>query len=203
MTAIDFYFDFSSPYAYLAQARVDEAAAAVGRAVRWRPFLLGVAMKRTGGAPLMTIPMKGDYAFRDLARRARSAGLPFAPGAPFPFAAFGPSRGFYVLGDADPDQAKRWARRLFAAFYGESRTIDRRAATMAAAADWCAAEGVDAEALGAAIDSDVAKARLKAETDAAIERGVFGAPFFMVDGEPFWGVDSLDDAMRWAACGGW
>ena len=61
----------------------------------------------------------------------------------------------------------------------------------------------DAEALSAAIDGDVAKARLKAETDAAIERGVFGAPFFMVDGEPFWGVDSLDDAMRWAACGGW
>lgn len=203
VSAIEFYFDFSSPYAYLAQARIDDAAAAVGRDVRWRPFLLGAAMRLTGAAPLMTIPVKGDYATRDVQRRARAAGLPYAPGTPFPFGSLGPSRGFYVLDADDPARAKRWARRMFAAFFAESRTIDRTPAALAAAVEWCGEEGVDADWLNAAIGSDSAKTALKAATDDAIARGVFGAPFFIVDGEPFWGLDSLDDALRWATCGGW
>jgi len=203
VSAIDFYFDFSSPYAYLAQARIDAAAAAVGRTARWRPFLLGAAMRLTGASPLTTIPLKGDYAMRDVARRARAAGLPFAPGTPFPFAALAPSRGFYVLEAEDPARARRWAQRMFVAFFAEGRTIDRTAAAMAAAGDWSVAEGIDPASLGAAIGGDAAKAALKTATDQAIDAGVFGAPYFIVDGEPFWGVDSMEDAMRWAACGGW
>ncbi|MEM6492013.1 MAG: 2-hydroxychromene-2-carboxylate isomerase [Pseudomonadota bacterium] len=200
---IDFYFDFSSPYAYLAQFGIDRAAAAVGRTFRWRPFLLGAAFKLTGAAPLMTVPVKGEYARRDLSRRARALGLPFAPGTPFPFLALGPCRGFYILDDADPAQAKRWAQRMFTAFFGEGATIDTASAAVAAAGAWCAEEGVDSAALEARMADVVVKDRLKRETATAIDRGVFGAPFFIVDGEPFWGFDAVEDAMRWAASGGW
>ena len=55
----------------------------------------------------------------------------------------------------------------------------------------------------AATQDPAIKARLKAETDRSLERGVFGSPFFLVDGEPFWGADRLDQVERWLATGGW
>jgi 2-hydroxychromene-2-carboxylate isomerase len=64
-TAIDFYFDFSSPYGYLAGEKIDALAAKHGRSVNWRPMLLGAAFKLTGGQPLPSIPIKGEYAKRD------------------------------------------------------------------------------------------------------------------------------------------
>src|SRR3569833_1221976 len=74
---IDFYFDFSSPYGYLASARIDELGARYGRAVRWHPMLLGAVFKTTGGKPLITVPIKGEYAAHDFARTARFHGIPF------------------------------------------------------------------------------------------------------------------------------
>ena len=67
---IEFYFDFSSPYGYMASTRIDELAARHGREVIWRPILLGVAFKTTGGQPLPLVPLKGDYALRDFIRYA-------------------------------------------------------------------------------------------------------------------------------------
>ena len=70
-SSIDFYFDFSSPYGYLASEKIEAMAARHGRSVDWRPVLLGVMFKATGMAPLTEIPLKGDYSRRDLARSAR------------------------------------------------------------------------------------------------------------------------------------
>ena len=70
---IDFYFDFSTPYGYLAAERIDALAAKHGRSVTWRPMQLGDAFKLTGGQPLPSIPMKGEYATRDFLRSARQA----------------------------------------------------------------------------------------------------------------------------------
>ena len=74
---IDFYFDFSSPYGYLAAQKIEALAAKYGRAVNWRPMLLGVAFKVTGGSPLPSVPLKGDYSKRDFLRSARFHGVPF------------------------------------------------------------------------------------------------------------------------------
>ena len=63
--SIDFYFDFSSPYGYLAAQKIDALAAKYGRTVNWRPMLLGVVFRQTGMAPLTQIPIKGDYSRRD------------------------------------------------------------------------------------------------------------------------------------------
>jgi len=72
-----FHFDFSSPYGYLASQRIESLAARHGRAVEWRPVLLGAAFKIAGTQPLTSIPLKGDYARRDLPRTARFHGIEF------------------------------------------------------------------------------------------------------------------------------
>ena len=81
---IEFYFDFSSPYGYLAAQRIDEVAEEYKRTVDWKPFLLGVVFKTTGSVPLLNIPLKGDYARRDLARSARLFEIPFTLPKKFP-----------------------------------------------------------------------------------------------------------------------
>ncbi len=73
--AIDFYFDFSSPYGYLAAQRIEDLARAHGRDVEWHPVLLGVIFKETGAVPLTQVPIKGDYSRRDMVRSARFHGI--------------------------------------------------------------------------------------------------------------------------------
>jgi 2-hydroxychromene-2-carboxylate isomerase len=70
-TTLDFYFDFASPYGYLASTRIDEIAARHGRTVIWRPYMMGVAMKYTGSKPLTEPALIADYSRRDFARCAR------------------------------------------------------------------------------------------------------------------------------------
>src|SRR3990170_3778049 len=106
---IDFYFDFSSPYGYLASTRIDALAARHGRAVVWRPFLLGVAFKTTGQAPAVEPPLRGPYHRHDFARSARLLGVPFQIPAVFPFAALAASRAYYWLVDRDAAQARTLA----------------------------------------------------------------------------------------------
>src|SRR4051794_23799459 len=99
---IEFYFDFSSPYGYLASTKIEEIAASHGRHVNWRPFLLGAVFKVSGMKPLVDIPMKGDYTAHDFGRFARYLGVPFVMPANFPFAPVAASRAVYWLGDRDP-----------------------------------------------------------------------------------------------------
>jgi 2-hydroxychromene-2-carboxylate isomerase len=98
---IDFYFDFSSPYGYFASTMIDALAAKHGREVVWRPFLLGAAMKITGGAPLPGVPMKGDYARRDFARSAKFYGVAYKLPSNFPISSQAPARAFYWLNRTD------------------------------------------------------------------------------------------------------
>ncbi len=196
---IDFYFDFSSPYGYLASHRIDALAARHGRAVRWRPFLLGVAFKITGQRPLVEMPLRGDYHRRDFERSARLLGVPFRMPAAFPFASLAAARAFYWLADRDPKQAKALARAVYAAAFGEGRDVTP-AETVA---ELAAPLGIERQDLLAAVNDPAVKERLKQEIDAALARGVFGSPFVIVDGEPFWGHDRLDHVDRWLATEGW
>ena len=196
---IDFYFDFSSPYGYFAATKIDELAAKYDRAVTWRPILLGAVFKITGGQPLPTIPLKGSYTSHDLARSARLLKVPFKMPAKFPVSGTAPSRAYYWLGDRDPAAAKRLAAALYRAYFVEDRDISNPEVTGNVAAKL----GVDKAELTQALNDAAVKERLKSEVDAAIERGVFGSPYIVVDGEPFWGSDRLDQVERWLATGGW
>lgn len=197
--ALEFYFDFSSPYGYFAATRIDALAARHGRSVLWRPILLGAVFKVTGQQPLVSIPLKGGYATRDLQRSARWFGLPFRIPSSFPVATTAPCRAFYWLHDRDPAAAAILARALYHAYFAEDRDLSDPAVTI----DVAAALGHDRDAVSQALNDPAVKNRLKQEVDAAIARGVFGSPYIVVDGEPFWGSDRLDQIEQWLANGPW
>jgi 2-hydroxychromene-2-carboxylate isomerase len=199
MQAIDFYFDFSSPYGYFAAAGIDRIAARHGRTVTWRPILLGAVFKVTGQQPLPTIPLKGAYAKRDLERSARLLGLPFKLPTPFPISSTVPSRAFYSVTDADPELARKLASGLYGAYFGDGRNISTAEVTV----DVAGTVGIDRAELTQALNDTAVKDRLRREVDAAIGRGVFGSPYIVIDGEPFWGADRLDQVEKWLATGGW
>jgi 2-hydroxychromene-2-carboxylate isomerase len=195
---IEFFFDFSSPYGYIAGRLIDELGAKHGRTVAWKPILLGAIFKLTGSGPLTTIPLKGAYALHDFARTARLLGVPFKMPDAFPFSSVAAVRAFYWLDQTDPKAAHDLARGLYdIAFSG--RDISAPATVAAKAAEL----GLDPDAVLAAIDSAPVKELARAENDKAVARGIFGSPFIVVDGEPFWGVDRLPQVERWLETGGW
>ena len=196
---IDFYFDFSSPYGYLASRRIDGIAAGHGLTVAWRPHLIGAVFPTTGSKPLLDIPMKGDYARHDLLRTARHMGVPFQLPQQFPFLSVAAARAFYWLSDSDPAKAHDLAAALYNATFGEGRDITA-IDNIVEIADGL---GVDGESLRVALGDAAVKERVKREVSAAIERGVFGSPYIVVADEPFWGYDKLDDLERWLETGGW
>jgi 2-hydroxychromene-2-carboxylate isomerase len=195
---IDFYFDFSSPYGYLAAERIDALAARHGRAVDWHPMLLGVAFKQTGSQPLTEIPLKGEYAKRDFARTARLQGTAFRMPSRFPIPTQAPGRVVTWLKRDHPSAAAPVARALYHAFFVEDRDIS----SPDVAADVAAAAGIDRAKARAATEDPAIKDRFRQDVEAALARGVFGSPFVFVDGEPFWGVDRFDQIDRWLATGG-
>lgn len=196
---IEFFFDFSSPYAFLASRRIGDIAARHGREVLWKPILLGAVFKVSGQQPLLGIPMKGDYARHDMARFARLWGASLAMPPVFPFSSVAASRLFYWLDETDPARAVPFARAAYAAAWERQQDIGSPDGVVAVAAGL----GVAPEAARAAIASPAVKERLRREVDAAIAGGVFGSPYVVVDGEAFWGADRLWQVEEWLARGGW
>ena len=114
---IQFFFDFSSPYGYLAAQKIDTLAAKHGRTVDWRPMLLGVVFKQTGAAPLTEVPVKGPYSKRDFARSARFHGIEFGMPPVFPIPAQAPSRIVLWAKQRDPNDAAHVAKALYRAYF--------------------------------------------------------------------------------------
>lgn len=200
MTAtIDFYFDFSSPYAYFGAEKIEDLAASFDRQVIWHPILLGAVFKETGSQPLVSYPLKGDYAKKDLQRLGRFMDIPFSLPDPFPIAATAASRAFYWLQDHDPDQAKAFALAVYRAYFRDGHNI----AELPVLVTIGDSLGIDTSAMTDAIIKPEIKQRLRDEIEQAIARGVFGAPFFIIDGEPFWGADRFWMMKRWMKTGGW
>jgi len=198
--AIDFYFDFSSPYGFLASEKIEALAAKHGRGVAWHPILLGVIFKQTGAVPLTTVPLKGDYSRRDMARSARFHGIAgFRMPSVFPIATQAPARIVLWVRSRDAALTSKVIHALYRAFFVEDRNIS----DADTAADVAGAAGVDRTSARAAVDDTAIKDALRRENELAIAAGVCGSPFIVVDGEPFWGVDHLDQVDRWLATGGW
>ena len=196
---IDFYFDFSSPYGYFASCKIDALAAKHGREAVWRPFLLGAAFKTTGGQPLPSIPMKGPYHVRDMARTARYLGVEFRHPSVFPIASVAPTRAFYWLNAKDPKRAKTLASELYRAYFVEDRDISKPEEVVSA----CGRLGLAAAETRAALADQAVKDMTRTEVDAAVAIGAFGSPYVVIDGEPFWGADRFEQIEKWLATGGW
>lgn len=197
VSPIDFWFDFSSPYSYIASEWVQAVAARHGRTVNWHAILLGATFQAAELKPPVAHPIKREYALRDFERSARYAGVPFRQPEPFPIPTQNAARVFWWLQAQDPARAVDWAHAGLRAYFTRGVRLDDAAALQALAA----ASGLDGEAAAAAWADPVWKARLKQANDEAIAAGVFGAPFFRIDGEPFWGHDRRGQIERWLADG--
>lgn len=197
---IEFFFDFISPYGYLGATRIDALAHRHGRAVEWKPFLLGVTvMKVMGLKPLMDTPLKSDYLRHDKPRLAKLLGVPLAAPDMNGVNSLRASRAFLALRERDPALAKRFAQRVFQRLWVEGRDITPIQAVLEEAG----ALGADTAWLRDEVESPAGKARLETSVNEAIGKGVFGAPFFIADGEPFWGVDRLWMLDHWLTHRNW
>lgn len=191
--AIQFYFDFSSPYSYIASEWIEALAARHGRTVQWHAILLGATFKAAELKSPVDYPIKRDYALRDFERSARFEGVPLKNPEKFPIPTQNAARVFWWLHDKEPATAIRWGRHGLRAYFARGVDLSDPARLAELAAEF----GIDPAEAEAVWNDPVWKARLKAANDAAIAAGVFGAPFFIVDKEPFWGNDRRAQIERW------
>ena len=196
--SIDFWFDFSSPYSYIANEWIGALAARHGRRVRRHAILLGATFQAAELKPPVAYPLKREYSLRDFARSARFEGLPYRQPQPFPVPTQNAARVFWWLHDARGEEAAAaWATAGLRAMFTRGVALHEAGALKNLAAE----QGLDPDE-AEQVWADVAwKARLKQANDEAIAAGVFGAPFFVVDGEPFWGNDRKPQVERWLASG--
>jgi len=169
-------------------------------------MLLGAVFKHTGAAPLVQIPLKGEYSRRDMARSARFHGIDgFRMPSTFPIATQAPARIVLWQRDRDRDRCAALVHAFYRAYFVDNRDIS----DPEVAADTAATAGVHRGDARAVIDDPAWKEALRVEVGEAVAKGVFGSPFIFVlrdegddPGEPFWGIDRFDQVERWLAQGG-
>lgn len=197
-TPIEFYFDFSSPYSYIANGWIDAMAARHDRTVHRQAVLLGATFQAAELKPPVAYPLKGAYSLRDFERSARFEGLPYTPPPVFPIPTQNAARVFWWLAETrGSDAADAWARAGLRAMFARAVPLHEPAALR----ELARTEGLGDDTAEAVWNDPQWKARLKRANDDAIAAGVFGAPFFIVDGEPFWGNDRKLQLERWLAQG--
>lgn len=190
---IDFYFDFASPYGFIASTAIDEIATRAKRNIVWRPFLLGAVFQKFKQSPLEH-PAKREYVNnRDALRSGRLKGLAMKTPQNWPEHSIPPSRIFYWIDQQDPEAAAGYAKAAYKTCWLEGKST----ANAELATDVATSLGFDRDQVSAAIQDQAIKDRLVAENNAALDRGVFGSPFIFVDDEPFWGSDRLDQVAIW------
>jgi 2-hydroxychromene-2-carboxylate isomerase len=198
---LDFYFDFISPFGFLASLRVDELATRHQRECRWQSMLLGISvLKVMGMKPLTEIPLKSDYLRIDLERYLRRHRLTLArtrdmvPSNPIPA-----GRAFALIDQHDQTLAKNVAKAILDAYWRFGEDIGSPDAVIAIARR----AGADADGLQRGFTSGEADRYLRAAVDRSLALGVFGSPFFIVDGEPFFGLEKMELVEEWLASSGW
>lgn len=192
---LEFWFEFGSNYSYLSVMRIDAAAARQGVRVLWKPFLLGPIFRALGmdNSPFVLQKEKGVYMWQDMVRQCRKYGLPWQRPSVFPRLGVLPLR-VALAGESEP-----WVGPFCQAVMQLNFVHDQEINSEAVLAPVLEELGLPVGEILAAAGSDAIKARLRAHTDEARARGVFGAPTFFVGEEMFWGNDRLDDALAFAA----
>ena len=183
MKKIDFFFDLSSPYSYLAATQIQAIADRTGAEVAWRPMVLGAVFKTVGNEMPARVPNKGRWMGNDLMRWAEQYGVPFRFSSHFPVNAIKAMRLILV------DDAKAAAVTMagFRAMWAEDRNIAEEAELRHVAE----VGGLDPATALSAIENPAVKDKLRANTDEAIARGAFGAPTMLVGDDLYWGNDRL------------
>ena len=197
---IAFYFDLFSPFGYLASTQIEKIAARHGRTVDWRPVLVGITvLKVMGMKPLPTYPLKGPYLQHDMERLAQLYDVPLKRHGLSGHNSLNGMRAFVWLKQQEPRMAIDFAKAMYARLWIEGQDIT----PPEACAEEARALGFDAEAMVQAITSDAIKQALTADVNDAIAKGVFGVPFFIADGESFFGNDHIWMMEHWLEKGSW
>jgi 2-hydroxychromene-2-carboxylate isomerase len=187
LTAPIFYYDLSSPYAYLAAARVDDVLPV---RPEWRPIAFGVIVQRIGKVP-WSFASDRNADFAEIDRRAAALGLP-----PIRYPEGWPVKTYSIialraaLAAVDQDQRRALTRELYRSAFVDGHHL----ADVETVLDAAERAGLDRAAIAEAISSEEIKAQLRADTDAALELGVTGVPTVAVGEHLFWGDDRLEDA---------
>lgn len=193
MKPIEFFFDFSSPYSYLAATQLPALAARTGASIAWKPMVLFAVFKATENEMPARVPAKARYMLSDLGRWARHYNVDFRFNSRFPVNALKAMR--LVVAAEEQGRAGETALAAFRAVWAEDKDVTdpNELAVIAEQA------GLDVKRAMAAIETQEVKDRLRAYTDDAIQRGAFGAPAIFVGDELFWGNDRLhfvEDAVK-------
>jgi len=183
---LEYFFDYVSPYSYLAESQIAGLVERTGAELVHRPFFLGGVMQASGNSPPATVAAKGKYMMTDIARWLDRYGLEFQFNPHFPVMTVKAMRG--ALAALDEGVFPAYHAALFRAMWRDGEDVSDAAVLGRIVAD----AGLDAEGLLARIGEPEVKERLKANSGEAVERGAFGAPTFFVEGEIFFGNDRLD-----------
>jgi len=191
---IEFWFEFGSNYSYLSVMRIEALAASKGVPIRWRPFLLGAIFKSFGwtSSPFVLQKAKGEYVWHDMLRQCRKYDLPWVKPSVFPRISLLSMR--VAMVGAEEPWIGDYCKQIMLMNFARDREID----TPEAVSEVLQQLGLPAEDILAKARSEDNKLRLRAQTEEAQARGIFGAPTFFVGSEMFWGDDRLDDALALA-----
>lgn len=184
---VEFFFDFGSPYTYLAYHQLPKIAARHQAQIIWRPMLLGGVFQATGNHSPIEVPAKGRYSLVDLQRWAQHFGVPMQMNPYFPINTLPLMRGAVAMQQHGEAAFQHYLAVVFAAMFEHPRNLGRpdEIATVLAAG------GIDPLQFQQAIETPAVKEGLKNATAEAVSRGVFGAPTFFVGDQMFWGQDRL------------
>jgi 2-hydroxychromene-2-carboxylate isomerase len=186
--AVEFFFDFGSPTAYLAWTQLPKLAADAGAQLLWRPMLLGGVFKATGNASPAMVPAKGRWMNQDMARWAKRYGVPLTMNPYFPINTLTLMRGATGLQLRQPADFERYVETVYRAMWEAPCNMGDPAVL----AQVLQRAGFDVEGLLTLVGDPAVKARLVATTEEAVARGVFGAPTMFVGEQMFFGQDRLD-----------
>ena len=184
---VEFFYDFGSPTVYLAATQLPAIAAAVGATIDWRPMLLGGVFKSTGNQSPVVVPAKAAYMNNDLERFAKRYGVPFRFNPHFPINTLALMRGA-VAYQNDGVVSSTYRDAIFMAIWVEARNLNEPDVIGQVLSD----AGLDPAELMNRIGQQTVKDQLIANTEEAVNRGVFGAPTFFVGEQMFFGQDRLD-----------
>ncbi len=184
---VEFFYDFGSPTVYLAATQLPDIAASVGATIDWRPMLLGGVFKSTGNQSPVVVPAKAAYMNNDLERFAKRYGVPFRFNPHFPINTLALMRGAAAYQD-DVVVSSTYRDAIFRAIWVEARNLNEPDVIGQVLSD----AGLDPAELMNRIGQQTVKDQLIANTEEAVNRGVFGAPTFFVGEQMFFGQDRLD-----------
>lgn len=192
---IEFWFEFGSNYSYLSVMRIEHEARLRDVHVLWRPFLLGPIFRALGfdPSPFLLQKEKGAYVWQDMARECRKYGLRWTRPSVFPRPSVLAAR-IALLG-AQEAWIGEFCRRVMERNFVADEDIKEACSLLPILRGL----GLPAADIVERAQTESIKSQLRAQTEEARIRGIFGAPAFFVEGEMFWGNDRLDDALISAA----